>query len=120
MAVRLSRPVALLVAGLTLAPWAYVVFFTTVLIPHLMSIAPQGGELPSSYRREFMLVFRIHFAMVALCLVLIGFYIWYLFKTDRVPSDKKSLWAVVLFLGNLIAMPVFWYLYMWPREDGAA
>jgi hypothetical protein len=27
------------------------------------------------------------------------------------------LWAVVLFLGNMIAMPVFFYLYIWPDEE---
>jgi hypothetical protein len=45
--------------------------------------------------------------------VLIFVYIRYLFKTDTVPKDKKALWAVVLFLGNMISMPIFWYLYVW-------
>jgi hypothetical protein len=46
-------------------------------------------------------------------MVLLAIYITFLFKTDRVPQDKKTLWAVVLFCGNLFAMPVFWYLYLW-------
>ena len=25
----------------------------------------------------------------------------------------KALWAIVLFLGNIFAMPVYWYLYIW-------
>ncbi len=40
---------------------------------------------------------------------------FYLFKTDVVPQDKKALWAVVLFLGNMISMPIFWYLYIWTK-----
>lgn len=43
---------------------------------------------------------------------LLIFYIVYLFKTDRVPQDKKALWAVVSFLGHAMVMPVFWYLYI--------
>jgi hypothetical protein len=47
---------------------------------------------------------------------LIAFYILFLFKTDRVPQDKKALWAAVLLLGNMLAMPVFFFLYVWPDE----
>jgi hypothetical protein len=39
------------------------------------------------------------------------------FRTDRVPADKKALWAVVLFLGNFFAMPFYWYFYIWPKAD---
>jgi type II secretory pathway component PulM len=35
------------------------------------------------------------------------------FQSNRVSADKKALWAVVLFLGNIFAMPVYWYLYLW-------
>jgi hypothetical protein len=48
-------------------------------------------------------------------LVLLVIYVVYLFKTDRVAQDKKALWAAVLLLGGLIAMPVFWYLYIWKQ-----
>jgi len=41
-------------------------------------------------------------------LVLFVIYIVHLFKTDRVPNNKKALWAVVLFLGSMIAMPICW------------
>ena len=37
-------------------------------------------------------------------------YVTFLFKMERVPQDQKALWAAVLFLGNMIAMPVFFHL----------
>jgi len=43
-------------------------------------------------------------------------YIIHIFKTEKVPQDKKALWAVVIFLGNMIAMPIYWYLYIWKQE----
>jgi hypothetical protein len=49
-------------------------------------------------------------------LILLVIYIRHVFKTDRVPQDKKSLWAVVLLLGSMIAMPIYWYLYIWPES----
>jgi hypothetical protein len=48
---------------------------------------------------------------------LLGIYIVNVFKNDRVSKDKKALWVVVLFLGNMIAMPVYWYLYIWEEDD---
>jgi hypothetical protein len=51
---------------------------------------------------------------------LLTFYMVYLFRTDRIGQDKKALWAVALFLGNLIAMPVFFVLYIWPDSPGKA
>jgi hypothetical protein len=41
------------------------------------------------------------------------FYIVNVFRNERVDKDKKVLWAVVLFMGNMIAMPIYWYLYIW-------
>jgi hypothetical protein len=35
------------------------------------------------------------------------------FRNDRVNKDMKVLWAVVLFMGSFIAMPIYWYLYIW-------
>jgi hypothetical protein len=41
------------------------------------------------------------------------------FRNDHVDKDKKVLWAVVLFMGNMIAMPIYWYLYIWREEKGS-
>mgnify|MGYP001496655692 CR=1 FL=1 len=46
-------------------------------------------------------------------MALIVSYIVCLFKTSNVPNDKKPLWAVVIFMGHFLAMPIFWYLYVW-------
>jgi hypothetical protein len=72
-----------------------------------MNDAHRGMPLP------FILLFAGHFLTMLLVLALTAFYIVYLFKTDRVPQDKKALWAVVLFFANFFAFPIFWYLYIW-------
>ena len=41
------------------------------------------------------------------------YYMVNVFRNDQVDKDKKVLWAVVLFMGNMIAMPIYWYLYIW-------
>ena len=74
-----------------------------------------------------MIIFPLHFLTMLEIIVLLVIYIGHLFRTDRVPQDKKALWAVVLLLGNMIAMPVYWCLYIWtehrlaqpePRDGG--
>ena len=64
-----------------------------------------------------MVIFPLHFFTIFEIFVLIAIYMFYLFKTDVVPQDKKALWAVVLFLGNMISMPIFWYLYIWKKLE---
>ncbi len=65
----------------------------------------------------FKLIFVLHFLTMLWMVGLIACYLVYLFKTDRVAQDKKALWAVVLLLGNIGAMPVFWYLYIWRETE---
>ncbi len=89
----------------------------------LMAIAVLSNSLQSGPESGLLSVFGIMFVLhlftTISTLVLISFYIVYLFRTDRVAQDKKALWAVVLFFGNVIAMPVFWFNYIWREPDPA-
>jgi hypothetical protein len=115
----LSRPLALLVGVLTLWPVVYLLLFFGFVATSFLWVAwtdgPTAGHSPV-LPLAVSLLFGAHFATILLMFVLIAFYIAYLFKTDRVPQDKKALWAVVLFLGNMLTMPVFFYLYVWPSH----
>jgi hypothetical protein len=68
---------------------------------------------------EFDFLFRLHLANMLLMFALLIAYMVYLFKTKHVANDKKALWAVVLFMGNFVSMPIFWFLYGWrPLKNG--
>ena len=69
---------------------------------------------------SFAPLMLVHSAIVLLVMGLLAFYLWFLFDTDRIAADKKPLWAVVLFLGNVIAMPVFWYIHIWKPTDSTS
>ena len=116
---RLNRPVALLIAVLTIAPWAYFVFFISRFMPAFEAMSSSSTP-PEQFFHNFDTLFRLHLLVMALIVALMAFYIIHLFRTDLISGDKKTLWAVVLFLGNLLAMPVYWYLYMWPRSSKGA
>ena len=55
-------------------------------------------------------------------LLLVGlwvFYLIYLFRTRNIPKEKKGLWLAVLFFANILAMPFFWYVYVWRNSSSA-
>ena len=112
----LSRRAKLFVGALTLWPILYIFLFIAFTFGMIFYA---GGADAATRAQEppvaIMLVFALHFATILLIFGLIAFYIVYLFKTERVAQDKKALWAAVLFLGGMIAMPVFFYLYIWPE-----
>lgn len=65
----------------------------------------------------FPIIFGLHFATIFMMFGLIAFYIVDVFRNKRIKQDQKALWAVVIFCGNMIAMPVYWYLFIWREPD---
>ena len=112
----LSRPIKLLVGFVTAWPPLYMLIFMGTIFA-AMAGAMAGGP-DDSMPAWFQLIFFLHFITILIMFGLLAFYIVYLFKTDTIAQDKKVLWAVVLFFGNAFAMPVFFWLYVWP--DGLA
>jgi energy-coupling factor transporter transmembrane protein EcfT len=112
---KLGKPVKIIIGALTLWPILYmmgfVVFFVVMFftLPHM----PKDSGMPA----PFVIIFGLHLFTILFSFLLVAFYIYYLFKTDKIPQDKKALWAAVLFLGNIFAMPVFWYLYIWREPE---
>ncbi len=116
---RLNRTLALLVALVTLTPWGYFIYFMASVMPSFATI-PNAGQPPDDFFQHFQVIWRLQILMMLFMVALMIFYVVHLFRSDRVPADKKALWAVVLFLGNLLAMPFYWYFYIWPRDDKGA
>jgi hypothetical protein len=117
----LSRPVKVVIGVLTLVPFVHIAAFMATFLWMFTTISQmKPGPPPEGIEYWFGLVFVLHFAMMLFVWVLIAFYMVYLFKTDRVAADKKALWAVVLFMAGLVAMPVFFWFYIWPEHEAAA
>ena len=103
----MPRALAVLVGIASVAPLVYLVYF----IWHVTSLEHTGLT-----RFESMLAF--HFATIALIVFfLIAVYLYMLYRSAAVPEHRRTLWAVVLFVANIFAFPVFWYLFLWKRTD---
>jgi hypothetical protein len=109
----LSKKTIVAVGVLTALPLLYFAFFILSMFFFVFLFVGRHGSDSGALPLGFAVFFLLHVCAILLSFVLIAFYIVHLFRTNVVPNDKKALWAVVLFLGNFLAMPVYWYLYLW-------
>jgi hypothetical protein len=103
----------LVLAGLTAwGPFYLFLFFAFVTATVFVS---EGHVGPLFY-----VVFALHMLTILLGFLLIAAYVYDLFNNPRIQGDRKALWAVILFLGNYFAMPVYWWLYVRPPAQSPA
>jgi len=103
----ISRPVKLFVLALTVWPVLYLIGF----IAAMSYVTPEN----------FDTLFALHVATMLETIGLLVFYIVHLFKTNHVPAANKALWGICLFMGSCVAMPIYWFMHVWPEraEPGA-
>ena len=93
-------------------PILYMILFMGTIF--IMMAATFAGHPPrDSQQKILMVILPLHLFTILEIFALVPIYLFYLFKSDVVAHDKKALWAVVIFSGNMISMPIFWYLYIW-------
>jgi hypothetical protein len=113
----MTKSKALMLGGFTLWPIVYMFLFMGVMLSQVLMMdmgnRHYSGEMPTLIK----IIFPLHFLTMIWIFVLIAVYIIHIFKTEALPQDKKALWAVIIFCGNMIAMPVYWYLYIWKKVE---
>jgi hypothetical protein len=101
----------LLLGAVTLWPIVYMfIFFILIFSTILFRPEPGAG---SGMPPMIAWIFGLHILTMLLIMGLTIFYIVDVFRNNRVDKDKKALWAIVIFLGNMVGMPIYWYLYIW-------
>ena len=102
---------AVILGIFTLIPILYIIFFISVFF-HMFLNTVSSTNTESSINL-FKIIFPLHLSTMILVIVLLVIYIVNVFKNDTIESDKKALWAIVLFFGNMISMIVYWILHIW-------
>lgn len=87
----------------TLWPPAYIVLFL---------IAAALEEFESA-------IVILHAFTALLLIVLLVIYVVHVFRNERLPDERKTLWATVILLGSAFAMPVYWWQYIWGERRRA-
>jgi len=103
---------AITLAVFTVWPLFYMVT-SACMISGMMASELSGGGDASRLHAVMAVIRRLHFFTMIDIVVLMAIYIVHVFRTDRVPRDKRALWVAVLFFGSIMSMPVYWYLYIW-------
>lgn len=114
----MSRGVRLLVGAATLVPILYLGGFVGFWIALALGVV--SGQMKGAVGLEpsTMGIFIASQCLMSAWVVgLLVFYLVDLFRNPNVPAESRTLWAVVLFLGNIVAMPIYWALYL--RGDAA-
>jgi hypothetical protein len=102
----------LLLGAATAWPVVYTLGFVAFVASSMMGIADGGGPIPSS----FSTLMGLHiFTMLELVCLLV-FYIVHAMKNKRLDQDRRLLWAILLFVGNVIAMWIYYFCHVWPAH----
>ena len=96
----------ILLALVTIWPFVYMILFMGVIV----SLAVLQGTDPGII---WAIIIPLHLLTMLWIISRTIFYMVNVFRNDRVNKDMKILWAVVLFMGSIVAMPIYWYLYIW-------
>jgi hypothetical protein len=115
----MSKSGKILLGIATIWPILYMIFFFIFIFTAMTSSPSSVFDDSGSLGSMFAVIFPLHILTSFLMMGLTIYYIVNVFRNERVHQDKKTLWAVVLFLGNVIAMPIYWYLYIWGEEKPA-
>ena len=92
-----------------------VIFFLFFLQSFFMAFSKKVH--PNFSGIVFFIIFGLHFLTIILVVFLLIIYIINVFKNKKISPDMKTFWAVVLLLGNFIAMPIYWYLYIFKEQN---
>jgi lipopolysaccharide export LptBFGC system permease protein LptF len=68
----------------------------------------------------FVGLFAAHLFTILLTIVLMPLYIILAVKNDYIDQTMKIMWAVLICMVGMFAMPVYWYLYIWRNQPPAA
>jgi hypothetical protein len=114
----MKKSMKILLGLATLWPFLYMILFFVFIFSAIIFM-PNSGSEESGPPLFFVVIFPLHLLTMLWIMALTVFYMVNVFRNDLVDKDKKVLWAVVIFMGNIIAMPIYWYLYIW-RESPVA
>jgi len=98
----------------TIYPVFYTLYFFTFVYNSLF-IKPLGSGISNikGLHDDLGLDFAIHLLTVIAILVLIITYIIHIIKNNTLKYKNKIFWLLFMFLCAIVAMPVYWFLYIW-------
>lgn len=111
----MSELAKLLLLGGTLLPFFYV-FFIFIAMAGVMTTMDHSD--PRAHIGVGVgLLFIGHLSMMCWSVLLVVLYIYLVVKNEAISKDMRGVWAVLMFVGHLVAMVIYWVLYIWPEPE---
>ena len=110
---RMSRTLALLIGAATVWPLVYMIGFMASVM-FLFAQSASNASAPSTDAFRYILI--LHMITMLVMLGLLAFYITHVFKNAALRDDRRTLWALVLFMGGPVSMPVYLWFYVRPSR----
>ena len=84
-----------------------------------LAVARGGGPPPKGMPIAFLVIFPLHAFTMLASMALLVVYVLHALQNNKLDQNTKHLWAILLFVGNFIAMPIYFYKYILPLQDDA-
>lgn len=102
----------------TLYPIVFMIAYFMFMVATTFTIFSSFDE-PSSIGGGSMMftampaVFLCFFLSAIISIILTVIYIIMMVKNENIQSDMRIIWVLVILFGGMIAMPIYWHLYIW-------
>jgi hypothetical protein len=85
---------------------------TLVPIPYIVWVLSQPAQ------SHFGGWHPLHLVVLVIMVTVWAYYFIDVFRNDRIPDDKKALWAGLILFGNLAVEPIYFWRFVW-KSDAA-
>jgi hypothetical protein len=91
------------------------IIYATALFPALAHWGAQGDH--AAVPSRFLVVLSAHVFTIALLIFAWAACVRFAVRSPELSAVGKAVWIALLCLGNLLTLPVFFWLYMWRRSS---
>jgi hypothetical protein len=92
------------------------VYFVAFLALVAEATVRRGGDPDNDLLIPFGVLIALHIATMLIIGVAAVVYVLHAWRNSRIDKDERVLWVLVLLLGAPIAMPIYWWLHVRPRD----
>ena len=112
----MSRPTKVLLGITTLVPLAYICFLYVTLFLHISSLI-LGIPRRNIFLELYNSLFFVHFGMMLWLVLLMLIYVIHIARNRALKNEMKAVWVTAVCMGNVFAMPVYWYFHIWGKRQ---
>ncbi|MDP4181334.1 MAG: hypothetical protein Q8942_09605 [Bacillota bacterium] len=105
----MNKGLKIILGLFTLWPPVYIIIFLFWFMSMFFSMTGPSIRVEN----QFFTFVVMHILTMLLMFVLMTIYLINVYRNVNVDKDKKLLWTVLILFGSMVAMPIYWYSFIW-------